>query len=126
VAPPNLGVFSVDVPDVGLLYGIPAINGRGLKVGLDDGPPEDIESPPPPVNAEEAEKLLGLVRRFIPAGTGPVAEGIACRYTMAPRNRFAVGPLPGKPRILLGAACSGHGFKFAPAVGRRLAALALG
>jgi cysteine desulfurase/selenocysteine lyase len=126
VAPPNLGVFSVEVPDVGLLYGIPAINGRGLKVGLDDGPPEDIESPPPPVSAEEAEKLLRLVRRFVPAGTGPVAEGIACRYTMAPRNRFAVGPLPGKPRILLGAACSGHGFKFAPAIGAALADLATG
>jgi glycine/D-amino acid oxidase-like deaminating enzyme len=126
VAPPNLGVFSVEVPDVGLLYGIPAVNGRGLKVGLDDGPPEDIESPPPPVSAAEAEKLLELVRRFIPSGAGPVAEGIACRYTMAPRNRFAVGPLPGEPRILLGAACSGHGFKFAPAIGAALADLASG
>ena len=126
VAPPNLGVFSVEVPDVGLLYGIPAINGRGLKVGLDDGPPEDIESPPPPVSAAEAERLLDLVRRFIPSGVGPVAEGIACRYTMAPRNRFAVGPLSGKPRILLGAACSGHGFKFAPAIGTALADLATG
>jgi cysteine desulfurase/selenocysteine lyase len=126
VAPPNLGVFSVEVPEVGLLYGIPAINGRGLKVGLDDGPPEDIESPPPPVTAAEAERLLDLVRRFIPAGVGPVAEGIACRYTMAPRNRFAVGPLPGRPRILLGAACSGHGFKFGPAIGAALADFAGG
>lgn len=126
VAPPNLGVFSVEVPDVGLLYGIPAVNGRGLKVGLDDGPTEDIESPPPPVSAAEADRLLDLVRRFIPNGAGPVAEGIACRYTMAPRNRFAVGPLPGKPRTLLAAACSGHGFKFAPAIGTALADLAAG
>ncbi len=126
VAPPALGVFSVEVPEVGLLYGIPAVNGRGLKVGIDDGPEEDIASPPPPVSAEEAERLLDLVRRFIPAGVGPIAEGIACRYTMAPRNRFAVGPLPGRPRILVGAACSGHGFKFAPAIGAALADLALG
>jgi sarcosine oxidase len=28
-------------------------------------------------------------------------------------------------RIVVGSACSGHGFKFAPVVGRRLAALAL-
>jgi len=27
---------------------------------------------------------------------------------------------------VIGSACSGHGFKFAPAVGRRLADLALG
>jgi glycine/D-amino acid oxidase-like deaminating enzyme len=126
VAPPALGVFSVEVPGVGLLYGIPAVNGRGLKVGIDDGPEEDIESPPPPVSAAEAELLVDQVRRFIPAGVGPIAEGIACRYTMAPRNRFAVGPLPGQRRVLVGAACSGHGFKFAPAIGAALADLALG
>ena len=45
---------------------------------------------------------------------------------MAPRNRFAVGSLPGKPRILLAAACSGHGFKFAPAIGAAIADLATG
>jgi cysteine desulfurase / selenocysteine lyase len=126
VAPPALGVFSVDVPDVGLLYGIPAIDGHGLKVGLDDGPPEGIGSPPPPVSPQEAERLIDLVRRFVPAGVGPVAAGIACRYTMAPRNRFAVGPLPDRPRTVLGAACSGHGFKFAPAIGAALADLATG
>jgi glycine/D-amino acid oxidase-like deaminating enzyme len=126
VAPPSLGVFSVEVPDVGLLYGIPAVNGRGLKVGLDDGPEEDIGTSPPPVSEAEAERLLDLVRRFIPSGVGPVAEGIACRYTMAPRNRFAVGPLPDHSRVLLGAACSGHGFKFAPAIGIALADLVTG
>ena len=125
VAPPSLGVFSVEVPDVGLLYGIPAVAGRGLKVGLDDGPEEDISSPPPPVSEAEAEKLLNLVRRFIPAGVGPVAEGIACRYTMAPRNRFAVGPLPGSARVFVAAPCSGHGFKFASIIGEILADLAL-
>ena len=66
------------------------------------------------------------MRRFIPAGDGPLAEAVACRYTMAPRNRFAVGPLPGMPRVLVGAACSGHGFKFAPAIGAALAEMALG
>jgi cysteine desulfurase / selenocysteine lyase len=123
VAPPALGVFSVDVPGVGLLYGIPAINGRGLKVGLDDGPEEDISSPPPPVSEAEAEQLLDLVGRFIPSGVGPVAEGIACRYTMAPRNRFAVGHLPDRARVLVAAPCSGHGFKFAPAIGLAMADL---
>ncbi len=126
VAPPSLGVFSVDVPDVGLLYGIPAVNGRGLKVGLDDGPEEDISSPPPPVSDAEAEKLVDLVRRFIPVGVGPVSEGIACRYTMAPKNRFAVGPVPGRSRVFVGAPCSGHGFKFAPAIGIALADFATG
>jgi len=126
VAPPALGVFSVEVPGSGLLYGIPAVSGRGLKVGLDDGPPEDPRRDPVPVSEAEAATLVELVRRFVPAGEGSLAEAIACRYTMAPRNRFAVGPLPGTPRVLVGAACSGHGFKFAPAIGAALAEMALG
>ncbi|HVW48716.1 MAG TPA: FAD-dependent oxidoreductase [Solirubrobacterales bacterium] len=123
VAPPALGAFSVQVPGVGLLYGLPAIDGLDLKVGIDDGPEEDIAGPPPPPTEAEIAERLDLVRRFIPAGVGPVAEAVACRYTMAPRNRFAVGALPDRSRIFVGAACSGHGFKFAPAIGIALADL---
>lgn len=126
VAPPALGAFSVQVPGVGLLYGLPAIDGLNLKVGIDDGPEEDIAGPPPPPTEAEIEERLDLVRRFIPAGVGPVAEAVACRYTMAPRNRFAVGLLPDRQRVLIAAACSGHGFKFAPAIGTAMADLVTG
>ncbi|MGX6450092.1 FAD-dependent oxidoreductase, partial [Patulibacter sp. S7RM1-6] len=123
---PALGAFSVDVPDVGLLYGMPAIGGASLKVGLDHGPADDVHAPRRPVSAEEVELLHGLVRRFLPGADGPVEESLSCRYTMAPRNRFAVGPLPGRPNVLVAAACSGHGFKFGPAIGAALADLATG
>jgi selenocysteine lyase/cysteine desulfurase/glycine/D-amino acid oxidase-like deaminating enzyme len=126
VAPPALGAFSVDVPDVGLLYGIPAIGGRAVKVGLDHGPADDPATPPGPVTPEEREVLRALAHRFLPAADGPVVEDIACRYTLAPRYRFAVGPLPGAPQVLVAAACSGHGFKFGPAIGEALADLAHG
>jgi glycine/D-amino acid oxidase-like deaminating enzyme len=126
VSPPALGAFSVDVPDVGLLYGMPAIGGASLKVGLDHGPPDDVRTPRRPVSPEEVELLHGLVRRFLPDADGPVDEALSCRYTMAPRNRFAIGPLPEHPHVLVAAACSGHGFKFGPAVGEALADLATG
>ncbi|HSX22931.1 MAG TPA: hypothetical protein VLE97_09180, partial [Gaiellaceae bacterium] len=45
-----------------------------------------------------------------------------CFYTSTDDERFI---LERRGRIVVGSACSGHGFKFAPAVGRRLAALAL-
>ncbi|WP_405954090.1 N-methyl-L-tryptophan oxidase [Streptomyces phaeochromogenes] len=124
--PPLLGVFSVDVPDVGLLYGIPAFGGAGVKIGLDHGPPEDPSVPAGPVTEAERDRLLGLASRFLPAADGPVEETITCRYTMAPKNRFAVGRLPGEDRVLMAAACSGHGFKFGPALGAALADLAEG
>lgn len=126
VAPPALGTFSVEVPGTGLLYGIPAIGGNALKVGLDHGPPDHPFRPPAPVTAAEAGVLLGLVRRFLPAADGDVVDAVACRYTMAPGNRFAAGALPATPQVLVAAACSGHGFKFGPAIGAALADLALG
>jgi selenocysteine lyase/cysteine desulfurase/glycine/D-amino acid oxidase-like deaminating enzyme len=126
VSAPSLGAFSVDVPDVGLLYGMPAIGGASLKVGLDHGPPDDVHSPRRPVGDDEIELLHGLVRRFLPDADGAVDEVLSCRYTMAPRNRFAVGALPEHPNVLVAAACSGHGFKFGPAIGEALADLATG
>ncbi|QYN39476.1 aminotransferase class V-fold PLP-dependent enzyme [Pseudonocardia sp. DSM 110487] len=126
LAPPALGAFSVDVPDVGLIYGIPAIGGHAVKVGLDHGPADDPATPPGPVTLEEREVLRALAHRFLPAADGPVVEDIACRYTLAPRYRFAVGPLPATPQVLVAAACSGHGFKFGPAIGEALADLAHG
>ncbi|MEV7866651.1 N-methyl-L-tryptophan oxidase [Streptomyces sp. NPDC088124] len=124
--PPLLGPFSVDVPDLGLLYGIPSFDGAGVKIGLDHGPEEDPSAPAEPVTAAERDRLLGLASRFLPAADGPVEETITCRYTMAPNNRFAVGRLPGEKRVLVVAACSGHGFKFGPALGAALADLAEG
>ena len=52
----------------------------------------------------------------------PVATE-SCVYTSTADESFI---LERRGRVVVGSACSGHGFKFAPAVGRRLAALALG
>ncbi len=125
VSAPALGPFSVEVPGVGLLYGLPAFGGAAVKIGLDHGPVDDL-GPQTPVTADEAARLLALARRFLPAADGDVVDSVACRYTMAPRNRFAVGALPGTPQVLVAAACSGHGFKFGPAIGAALADLVLG
>ena len=42
-------------------------------------------------------------------------------YTTTPDEHFI---LERRGKVVIGSACSGHGFKFAPAVGSRLAALA--
>ena len=46
----------------------------------------------------------------------------SCFYTTTGDERFL---LERHGRIVVGSACSGHAFKFGPAVGNRLAALAL-
>jgi sarcosine oxidase len=43
-------------------------------------------------------------------------------YTTTPDEHFIVER---RGRVVIGSACSGHGFKFAPAIGKRLAEMAL-
>jgi sarcosine oxidase len=59
--------------------------------------------------------------RFPDVDPEPV-ETDTCLYTTTADECFV---LERRGRVVIGSACSGHGFKFAPAVGRRLAALAL-
>jgi sarcosine oxidase len=62
---------------------------------------------------------------MLPAATGPVISAKTCLYTMAPDGDFIIDRLPGRERIVIASPCSGHGFKFAPAIGQALAELAL-
>ncbi|MGX9883127.1 N-methyl-L-tryptophan oxidase [Streptomyces sp. NPDC002276] len=124
LGPSGLGSFSVDLPQ-GLLYGFPATDGRGLKAGLDSGPTWDPWAPRPRATAEELALLSEAVAQVLP-GAGPVTESLTCLYTMTADRRFVVGELPGVPQVLLGSACSGHGFKFGPAIGEALADLVCG
>ena len=126
VAPPNLGVFSFQTEDDRLFYGFGSFEGRDLKVGLDDGPIDRLDVPRAPVSVEEENALLVLARRFVRGADGPVTDSLSCRYTMAPKSRFAIGAVPGRGNTLVAAACSGHGFKFGPAVGEALADLVEG
>jgi sarcosine oxidase len=93
---------------------------HGLKVGLDHaGAATD------PARAEEPDaELIALsaswaAERFPAANPRPVATD-TCLYADRPGGRFA---LERHGRVVVASACSGHGFKFAPALGERLAAL---
>ena len=56
-------------------------------------------------------------------GADPTPAALqTCLYTSTADQSFV---LERRGRLVIGSACSGHGFKFAPAVGRRLARLAL-
>jgi sarcosine oxidase len=95
---------------------------HGLKVGCHlCGPETDPDDPGEPDAATVAELSLWVADHFPEADADPVAAE-CCLYTTTPDERFV---LERHGRIVVGSACSGHGFKFAPAVGARLAGLAL-
>jgi sarcosine oxidase len=96
------------------LYGMKAGAHRGGHVA----DPDVEESADPAL----VDRISGWVReRFPDVDPNPVAAE-SCLYTSTDDESFV---LERRGRLVIGSACSGHGFKFAPAVGRRLADLAL-
>jgi sarcosine oxidase len=96
---------------------------HGLKAGAHHAGPEadpDAEAAPDPAIVE---RIASWVRERFPDVDPEPVEAQACLYTTTADHRFV---LERRGRVVVGSACSGHGFKFAPAVGRRLAELALG
>ena len=123
--PPALGAFSVERAE-GLVCGIPDADGNGVKLGVDAGEVWDPETPVAPPTPAEAAALRDLLQTYVPAlDTAPV-ELAACLYTMTEDKRFIVGPLADSPEVIAVSACSGHGFKFGPAIGDAVADLATG
>jgi len=95
---------------------------HGFKVGAHHTGPEvcpgaEVEPDPRIVQAISA----WAARHLAVANPRPV-EASTCLYTSTADESFV---LERRGRIVVGSACSGHGFKFAPAIGARLAALAL-
>jgi sarcosine oxidase len=95
---------------------------HGLKAGVHHGgpatDPDDDAGPDPQLVARAA---AWVQRHYADVDPEPVLTE-TCLYTNTVDERFL---LERRGRIVIGSACSGHGFKFAPAVGERLAVLAL-
>jgi sarcosine oxidase len=95
---------------------------HGLKAGAHHAGPEadpDTDTPPDPAIVE---RVVSWVRERFPDVEPEPVETQTCLYTTTADEHFV---LERRGRLVVGSACSGHGFKFAPAIGRRLAALAL-
>jgi sarcosine oxidase len=98
-----------------------AAPGVGLKAGLHhSGPVTDPDDEPLPDDRVASWISAWAARRFLDVGVPLGAE--TCLYTNTADEGFV---LERHGRVVVGSACSGHGFKFAPVVGRTLAALAL-
>ncbi|HEX5178056.1 MAG TPA: N-methyl-L-tryptophan oxidase [Gemmatimonadaceae bacterium] len=109
-----------------MFYVIPDV-GDGLKAALHhQGATVDPDESVAPASREEQAAALSLVDRYLHDAAGIVSESAACLYTNTPDGHFVIDAHPGAPQVIVASACSGHGFKFAPAIGEALADLALG
>ncbi len=117
----SLPVFAWEFEPGRVFYGFPAIDGA-VKVGLHHGTPvPDPDSASREVSTAETAEIRTLVREFLPGADGPLVEADICFYTKTPDGHFLIDRLPGLEQVLLVSSCSGHGFKFAPAIGELVA-----
>jgi sarcosine oxidase len=117
----KLPVYIVEDTDR-LYYGFPYDPGHGLKMaGLHFGDRADPDTVDREPSAQDEERVRAWLRRRMPLANGERRRAQVCLYTNSPDGHFIIdrdGP------VTYASACSGHGFKFASAVGEILADLA--
>jgi sarcosine oxidase len=109
----------------GTHYGFPPFGGRGIKVAKHHHRNEAVDPDcyDRTSSAEDESLIRALLADHIPAADGPLLDAKTCLYTVTPDGDFIIDRLPGFPQLIIASPCSGHGFKFAPAVGEILADL---
>ncbi len=121
--PPRFPVW-IDMESQIGYYGIPAIDGRGLKIASDhSGPPFDPTSGDrsvSPQSVEAARRYLG--ERFPALKGAPLAETRVCQYERTSDSNLILDRHPEMENVWIAGGGSGHGFKLGPLVGRVVAA----
>ncbi|WP_402840681.1 FAD-dependent oxidoreductase [Microbacterium sp. GXS0129] len=102
------------------VYGMPT-PGEGIKVGF-HLVGEEVDPDQRPHRSHSLTQLRDYVREWFPGLDADTAAPVSCTYTSTADEDFH---LDRSGRIVVGAGFSGHGFKFAPAIGEVLARLAL-
>jgi sarcosine oxidase len=94
---------------------------HGLKAGAHHAGANVSPDVPGEADPSLVERIAEWVARTYPdADPDPVAAA-TCMYTTTAAEHFI---LERRGNVVIGSACSGHGFKFAPAIGTRLASMA--
>ena len=110
--------FIVEWQPGAFIYGFPTNAAGRMKIashvtGEVVSHPREIDR-----HVSDADKLaiVAFAAKFL-EGLGNWVEGRVCMYPGTSDGNFLIGPLPGKPNIVLCAGLGGHGFKFGPALG---------
>lgn len=123
--PPGCPIWLWETREGPVYYGFPDL-GNGAKAARHHA---GAIVDPTTVDRAVAESEAGELSRFLAhavPGIGKLWDASVCLYTNTPDEHFIIDRHPDCPAVILASPCSGHGFKFAPAVGEILADLAVG
>lgn len=98
--------------------------GEGVKVGLDATyPVTDLDARTLDISEEWTADAATYALEWLPGADTSRSSAVTCLFTVTDDNHFV---LDRRGPIVVASACSGHGFKFTPMIGRMVADLALG
>jgi len=106
-------------------YGLPAAGIDAVKVSPKElSESVDPESAKRTVDEQQIVDCREACRRFVPdIADGEVVQTKVCIYDMTENSDFVIDKDPESTDVVYGYGFSGHGFKFAPLIGRLLAEL---
>lgn len=125
--PGRFPIFIAHFPDeFGYMpYGLPSLDGSGVKVALHGGPTFDPEQPERQTDQHVTDMVRVFMQKYLPGVNGRLLSSRVCLYTMTPDEHFVIDFHPEHSNVVIATCCSGHGFKFSPVLGKILADLAL-
>ncbi len=102
-----------------LVYGMPDIEGRGLKIAFDEHgervDPDTQSRIVSPAMTEMVRKYVAL--RFAALKDAPIVETRVCQYENSSNGDFLIDRHPEMENVWFAGGGSGHGFKHGPGVG---------
>ena len=108
-----------------LFYGFPqAGSAQEIKVATEQSSLEEATADHPAPAARAASEAL-IARHLsgrLSVSLSPL-RAAGCRYAVTPDGHFIIDRLPEAGRVIAVSACSGHGFKHAPAIGEMVAGM---
>jgi len=121
----KMPVFIWETPNHTEFYGLPD-NGDGVKVARHHGgqimSPDQVDRR---VTQNDESQVRGFLRDHLPLANGRITNSATCIYTNTPDENFIIDFHPTNENVMIVSACSGHGFKFASAIGEIVASLTL-
>ena len=112
---PNTG-WDLDNGDE--FYTQPDIEGKGFKVAMHhNGEFIDEENLSRQYTKSDLSIIRNFIEEYIPSANGKLLDSKVCIYTDTPDLDFIIDFYPEDENIIICSPCSGHGFKFTPAIG---------
>ena len=101
-----------------MMYGLPSIDGSGVKIGLHGADPLDPDGDRIPDPAQIG-KAQAFGAKYLSGAVKAHKQSRVCIYTMTPDEHFIIDQHPEYAHVVFASPCSGHGFKFSNVIGQQ-------